>query len=163
MLDTIHILSLLVVVCNTSTGGSMFPTSSFLSALIKLPKNAVCQVCQLWKWLLLLLDNETWVPYYLSCATRSGFMKGGYTLMKILGIGNQSDVMLSWNRFLCWIQWFTYLYLKIKTTHCLSQTLIRFYRKLNSVSTSNLLHTWQKLEKWYSRLLRNFFVAIIPS
>ena len=27
---------------------SRFP-SSFLSALIKLPKNAVCQVCQLWK------------------------------------------------------------------------------------------------------------------
>ena len=81
---TLYTFSLLVVVCNTSTGGSMFPTSSFLSALIKLPKNAVCQVCQLWKWLLLLLDNETWVPYYLSCATRSGSMKRGISQKNII-------------------------------------------------------------------------------
>ena len=42
--------------CNTKEGlataaaiALSLPTSSFLSALIKLPKNAVCQVCQLWK------------------------------------------------------------------------------------------------------------------
>ena len=81
---TVYTFSLLVVVCNTSTGGSMFPTSSFLSALIKLPKNAVCQVCQLWKWLLLLLDNETWVPYYLSCATRTGSMKEVFSHKNIM-------------------------------------------------------------------------------